>query len=173
MKSQFCPILLNFVQFCEKVEKNEKMKKYKHKPGPRSVHTSRPSMCLWPCGSEICMRWIHAWLKVSILIFRLRSYQLSPAFAFCLGCVMPGLTRAMKRQRLQQQQQMMLLRICLKWEFVWTTLLRCQHQLAVHLNWQFICVSLDRELANKFSLYACVQPALWFGVPVHFDHGQV
>jgi hypothetical protein len=42
-------------------------------------------------------------------------------------------------------------------------LLRCQHQLAVHLNWQFICVSLDRELANKFSLYACVQPALWFG----------
>ena len=38
---------------------------------------------------------------------------------------------------------------------------------------QLAIYSLDRELANKFSLYACVQPVLWFGVPVHFDHGKV
>ena len=36
------------------------------------------------------MRWMHAWLKVSTVIFRLPSCQLSPAIAFCLGCVMPA-----------------------------------------------------------------------------------
>ena len=36
------------------------------------------------------MRWMHAWLKMSIVTFRLPSCQLSPAFAFGLGCVMPA-----------------------------------------------------------------------------------
>ena len=92
------------------------------------------------------MRWMHAWLKVSILIFRLPRCQLSPAFAFCLGCVMPGLTRAMKRQRLQQlaaaaaaaandvAENLSKVRICLKCVAQVPASIRNSSQLAIYLR---------------------------------------
>ena len=50
VKLQFCSILSNFVQLCEKVEKMKKMKKYKRKRGPtqRAHFTSKHvPLTLW------------------------------------------------------------------------------------------------------------------------------